>query len=161
MVKLLGIFISSGTQRQTTAEKNDRWALSGCQRLAVGRAPPYNLGSGSFHLTVMEVVMSSLPLLFKKEGLIEKHQVEGVDPSDRYFNRTVLVNRTPSGYAAKVMYEALTVEGHSHPTIAASVKELIEAMQGFGFTKLRTRTNFKGTKYLAEKETWLDYQDLA
>ena len=39
--------------------------------------------------------MSSLPLLFKKEGLIEKHQVEGVDPSDRYFNRTVLVNRTP------------------------------------------------------------------
>jgi hypothetical protein len=59
------------------------------------------------------------------------------------------------------MYEALTVEGHSHPTIAASVKELVEAMQGFGFTKLRTRTNFKGTKYLAEKETWLDYQDLA
>jgi hypothetical protein len=34
-------------------------------------------------------------------------------------------------------------------------------MQGFGFTKLRTRANFKGTKYLAEKETWLDYQDLA
>ena len=83
---------------------------------------------GSFRLTVMGVVMSSLPLLFKKEGLIEKHQVEGVDPSDRYFNRTVLVNRTPSGYAAKVMYEALTVEGQSHPTIAAAVKELIEAM---------------------------------
>jgi hypothetical protein len=34
-------------------------------------------------------------------------------------------------------------------------------MQGFGFTKLRTRANFKGVKYLAEKETWLDYQDLA
>ena len=116
---------------------------------------------GSFHLSVMEVVMSSLPLLFKKEGLVEKHQVEGFDPSDRYFNRAVLVNRRPSGYAAKVMYEALTVEGHSHPTIAAAVKELIEAMQGFGFTKLRTRVNFKGTKYLAEKETWLDYQDLA
>ena len=111
--------------------------------------------------SVMEVLVSSLPLLFKKEGLIEKHQVEGVDPSDRYFNRTVLVNRTPSGYAAKVMYEALTVEGHSHPTIPAAVQELIELMQGFGFTKLRTRANFKGVKYLAEKETWLDYQDLA
>jgi hypothetical protein len=109
----------------------------------------------------MEVVMSSLPLLFKKEGLVEKHQVEGVDPSDRYFNRAVLVNRTPSGYAAKVMYEALTVEGHSHPTIAAAVQELIEAMQGFGFSRMRTRTNFKGTKYLAEKETWVDYQDPA
>ena len=105
--------------------------------------------------------MSSLPLLFKKEGLIEKHQVEGVDPSDRYFNRTILINRTPSGYAAKVMYEALNVEGHSHPTITAAVQELIEAMQRFGFSKLRTRANFKGTKYLAEKETWLDYQDLA
>ena len=105
--------------------------------------------------------MSSLPLLFKKEGLVEKHQVEGIDPSDRYFNRAVLVNRTASGYIAKVMYEALTVEGHSQPTIAAAVQELIEAMQGFGFSRMRTRANFKGTKYLAEKETWLDYQDLA
>ena len=105
--------------------------------------------------------MSSLPLLFKKEGLIEKHQVEGVDPSDRYFNRTVLVNRTPSGYAAKVMYEALTVEGRSHPTIDAAVKDLVDAMQGFGFSRMRTRANFKGTKYLAEKETWVDYLDPA
>ncbi|TKB90167.1 MAG: hypothetical protein E8D41_12505 [Nitrospira sp.] len=49
---------------------------------------------------------SSLPLLFKKEGLIEKHQIEGVAPSDRYFNRMILVNRTASGYTAKIMYEA-------------------------------------------------------
>lgn len=105
--------------------------------------------------------MSSLPLLFKREGLVEKHQLEGVDPSDRYFNRTVLVNRTPSGYAAKVMYEALIVEGHSHPTITAAVQELVESMQGLGFSKLRTRANFKGTKYLAEKETWIDYPDPA
>jgi len=105
--------------------------------------------------------MSSLPLLFKREGLVEKHQLEGVDPSDRYFNRTVLVNRTPSGYAAKVMYEALIVEGHSHPTITAAVQELVEAMQGFGFSKMRTRANFKGAKYLAEKETWIDYPDPA
>ena len=105
--------------------------------------------------------MSSLPLLFKREGLVEKHQLEGVDPSDRYFNRTVLVNRTLSGYAAKVMYEALIVEGHSHPTITAAVQELVELMQGFGFSKMRTRANFKGTKYLAEKETWIDYPDPA
>ena len=109
----------------------------------------------------MEVMMSSLPLLFKKEGLIEKHQIEGVDPSDRYFNRMISVNRTPSGYVAKVMYEALNVEGHPHPTIAAAVHELIEILQRFGFSRMRTRANFKGTKYLAEKETWVDYQDLA
>lgn len=103
--------------------------------------------------------MSTLPLMFKKEGLVEKHQIEGVDPSDRYFNRTILVNRTASGYAAKVMYEALVVEGGSHSTIGAAVKELVEKLQGFGFTRMRTRTNFKGTRYLAEKETWIEHAD--
>ena len=105
--------------------------------------------------------MSSLPLLFKKEGLIEKHQIEGVDPSDRYFNRMIFVNRTASSYVAKVMYEALNVEGRPHPTIPAAVQELIEILQRFGFSRMRTRANFKGTKYLAEKETWVDYVDLA
>ena len=104
--------------------------------------------------------MSTLPLLFKKEGLVEKHQVEGVDPSDRYFNRAILVNRTSSGYSAKVMYEAFVVESQSHSTIAAAVKELVGKLQGAGFTRMRTRTNFKGTRYLAEKETWIDYPDL-
>lgn len=103
--------------------------------------------------------MSSLPLLFKKEGLIEKHQIEGVDPSERYFNRAVLVNRTPTGYAAKVMYEAFTVEGQSHSTIPAAVGDVVNRLRGFGFSKMRTRANFKGTKYLAEKETWVDYPD--
>jgi hypothetical protein len=97
--------------------------------------------------------------MFKKEGLVEKHQIEGVDPSDRYFNRAILVNRTASGYATKVMYEALTVESGSHSTIAAAVKELVDKLQEFGFTRMRTRANFKGTRYLAEKETWIDYSD--
>lgn len=104
--------------------------------------------------------MSTLPLMFKKEGLVEKHQIEGVDPSDRYFNRTILVNRTAAGYSAKVMYEALIIESRSHSTIAATVKELVEKLQESGFSRLRTRTNFKGTRYLAEKETWIDYPDL-
>lgn len=103
--------------------------------------------------------MSTLPLMFKKEGLVEKHQIEGVDPSDRYFSRAILVNRTASGYAAKAMYEALTVEGGSHSTIIAAVKELVEKLQALGFTRMRTRANFKGTRYLAEKETWIEYAD--
>jgi len=105
--------------------------------------------------------MNSLASLFKKEGLVEKHQIEGVDPSDRYFSRAILVNRTPAGYAAKVMYEALTVEGQSHPTIAAAVKELVDKLYRLGFRRLRTRANFKGSKYLAEKETWIEHQDSA
>jgi hypothetical protein len=103
--------------------------------------------------------MSTLPLIFKKEGLVERHQIEGVDPSDRYFNRAIFVNRTAPGYTAKVTYEALAVESGSHSTIAATVKELVEKLQGFGFTRMRTRANFKGARYLAEKETWIDYND--
>ena len=105
--------------------------------------------------------MSTLPLMFKKEGLVEKHQLEGVDPSDRYFSRAILVNRTGTGYAAKTMYEALTVQGESHSTITAAVKEVVGKLQGMGFSRMRTRVNFKGTRYLAEKETWIDYADPA
>src|SRR5215216_2210202 len=86
--------------------------------------------------------MNVLASLFKRDGLVEKHQLEGVDPSDRYFNRAVLVNRTSSGYAAKVMYEALTVEGGSHSTIEAAVKELVQKIQELGFTRMRSRANF-------------------
>jgi hypothetical protein len=103
--------------------------------------------------------MNALASLFKRDGLVEKHQLEGVDPSDRYFNRAVLVSRTASGYAGKIMYEALTVEGQSHPTVAAAVTELVQKLQALGFSRLRSRANFKGAKYLAEKETWIDYPD--
>jgi hypothetical protein len=104
--------------------------------------------------------VSSLPLLFKKEGLVERHQLEGVDPSDRYFNRSISVNRTSSGYAAKVTYEALAVEsGAHHTTVAAAVREIVDKLRALGFGRMRTRPNFKGTRYLAEKETWIDYSD--
>ncbi|HVG02895.1 MAG TPA: hypothetical protein VM842_08390 [Nitrospira sp.] len=104
--------------------------------------------------------MSGLPLLFKKEGLIERHQVEGVDPSARYFNRAVLVHRVSAGYLGKVTYEAFAVEGTAHPTTSAAVKSVVEKLRGLGFTQLRTRLNFKGSRYLAEKETWVEYPDL-
>lgn len=69
--------------------------------------------------------MSGLPLLFKKEGLIERHQVEGIDPSDRYFNRAVLVNRVAAGYTGKMTYEAYAVEGTPHSTTSAAVKAVM------------------------------------
>ncbi len=103
--------------------------------------------------------MSTLPLSFKKEGLVERHQVEGHDPSDRYFNRSILVNRIHNGYAAKVTYEALTVEGQVYPSVGVAVKSLVDKLQELGFRQLRTRTNFKGRRYLAEKETWVEYTD--
>ncbi len=105
--------------------------------------------------------MSTLPLFFKKEGLVERHQLEGTDPSDRYFNRAILVNRVQNGYGAKATYEAFTVEGQTRTTIGAAVSSLIETLHELGFTRLRTRPNFKGRRYLAEKETWIDYPDPA
>jgi hypothetical protein len=106
-------------------------------------------------------LLVSLPLTFRKEGLVERHQVEGTDPSARYFNRSVQVMRTAQAYQAKMLYEALTVEGRPSPTIPGAVKTVVEKLHELGFTRLRTRPNFKGKRYLAEKETWVDYPDPA
>lgn len=104
--------------------------------------------------------MSGLPLSLKKHGgVIERHQLEGNDPSDRYFSRSILINHIPQGYQATVMYEALTVEGHAQPTIAGTVTSVIDQLRTLGFRRMRTRTNFKGRRYLAEKETWIEHPD--
>lgn len=110
--------------------------------------------------TTRELLVSDLPLTFKKEGLVERHQVEGTDPSARYFSRSIQVFRTPQAYQGKVFYEALTVDGQSCNTIAGAVKSVVEKLLDLGFNRLRTRPNFKGKRYLAEKETWVDYSDL-
>jgi hypothetical protein len=103
--------------------------------------------------------LSTLPLSFKKEGVIERHQLEGNDPSDRSFSRSILVSRTAQGYSAKVMYEALVVEGQTASTVAATVKSLVDKLRELGFRRMRTRLNFRGRRYLAEKETWLEHPD--
>lgn len=104
--------------------------------------------------------MSTLPLMFRvKNAVVEKHQLEGVDPSDRYFNRLIAVKRVDRGYQASVMYEALTLESGIHKTVAEAVKEIVEKLRALGFSRMRTRVNFKGNRYLAEKESWVDYPD--
>ncbi len=104
--------------------------------------------------------MSGLPLRFKAQGLVERYQMEGMDPSDRSFNRTVFVNRMPAGYVGKAIYEAFVVEGVAQSTTEGAVRSVAERLLAYGFTRLRSRLNFKGTRYLAEKETWVDYPDL-
>lgn len=105
--------------------------------------------------------MSTLPLsLRQKDGVVERHQLEGNDPSDRYFSRAIVVSRVSQGYLAKLSYEALAVEGHTCPTIAAAVASIVDKLRELGFRRMRTRPNFKGRRYLAEKETWIEYPDL-
>ena len=63
--------------------------------------------------------MSTLPLSFRlRNAVVEKHQFEGMDPSDRYFNRAISVKRVDRGYSAKVMYESLERESAVHPTVS-------------------------------------------
>ena len=103
--------------------------------------------------------MSTLPLSLNKEGLVERHQIEGSDPSERYFNRSVSVNRSGNGYHAHVMYEALVVVGRPQKTIGDAVADVVLQLRNLGFRRMRTRLNFRGKRYLAEKETWVDYAD--
>ena len=104
--------------------------------------------------------MSSLPLSFRaRNAVMEKHQLEGTDPSDRYFNRLVPVKRVDRGYNASVMYEALTIESDTQRTIPAAITDIVNKLRDLGFSKMRTRVNFKGQRYLAEKESWIEYQD--
>ena len=101
--------------------------------------------------------MSSLPLSFRvRNAVMEKHQLEGTDPSDRYFNRLVPVKRVDSGYTASVMYEALNIESDTHRTIPAAVSDIVTKLRDLGFSRMRTRVNFKGQRYLAEKESWIE-----
>ncbi len=104
--------------------------------------------------------MTSLPLSFRvKNAVVEKHQLEGIDPSDRYFNRLIPIKRVEGGYSGTVMYEALSIDSNIHRTVKETLTEIVEKLHEFGFSQIRTRLNFKGQKYLAEKETWTEYPD--
>ena len=43
--------------------------------------------------------------------------------------------------------------------MGGAIKEIVDKIQHLGFTQMRTRLNFKGQKYLAEKESWVEYPD--
>jgi len=105
--------------------------------------------------------MTSLPLSFRvKNAVVEKHQLEGTDPSDRYFNRLIPIKRVEGGYNGSVMYEALTIHSQVHRTVQETTQDIVDQLRLLGFTQMRTRLNFKGQKYLAEKETWVDFSDI-
>ena len=103
--------------------------------------------------------MSASPLIFQKNTLVEKHQLEGNDLPGRSFSRMAMITRTATGYTAKVQYESVSAESPSLPTIAEALRHLAGQFQKMGFSRLRTRLNFRGKKYYAEKEPWVDYPD--
>jgi hypothetical protein len=102
---------------------------------------------------------SSSPLIFQKNTIVEKHQIEGTDPPGRSFNRVVPITRTATGYSARLQYEAVSAETPSVQAVSGALQALASQLQGLGFSRLRTRLNYRGKRYLAEKEPWVDYPD--
>jgi hypothetical protein len=100
-------------------------------------------------------------LIYQKNAVVQKHQLEANDPAGRNFVRTVPVTRTPTGYSAKMQYESIHEQTVSYPTVPETIQALVHKLQEIGFSRLRTRLNFRGTRYLAEKEPWIDYPDAA
>ena len=73
----------------------------------------------------------------------------------------VAVTRTVTGYTAKIQYESVSEETSSWPTVLEALQVLVRQLLGHGFSRMRTRVNFRGVRYLAEKEPWIDYPDSA
>jgi hypothetical protein len=90
---------------------------------------------------------------------IEIHQIEGLDDRRRGFNRHVDVQRTENGYLASFEYEGVTTTTAPHPTIKESMGDLVAILQKKGFKTLRSRLNFRGRRYLAEREPWTTHPD--
>lgn len=91
--------------------------------------------------------------------VIEIHQVEGFDPQRRSFNRNAEIHRSESGLFGRFHYEGLKVETGTHFEVHLVMADLVERLHHVGFAQLRSRLNFKGARYLAERQPWIDYPD--
>lgn len=98
-----------------------------------------------------------MPTLTMNITLIEIHQLEGFDPQGRSFNRNVEVYRSEKGFSSRFQYEGMTAESSTFVIIAEALTDLVKKLQAKGFRKIRTRVNFKGKRYLAERQPWVDY----
>ena len=76
MVKLLGIFISSGTQRPIAAGEMIGGRYPVVNGLQSARPLPIISTVTLYHLNVVEVAMSSLPLLFKKKDWLKSTKLK-------------------------------------------------------------------------------------
>lgn len=95
------------------------------------------------------------------QRIVERHQIEGQDERQRVFNRLVDILRVEKGYTAMFHYEGLTFETESARTVEETIRTLISKLQKASCSNLRTRLNFRGPRYLAEREPWVNYPDSA
>lgn len=92
-------------------------------------------------------------------GVVEKHQLAGLDERARGFNRLVELERRDSSYRASLPYETALVVSEDVETKAVALHELIGQLQAKGYTQLRSRLSFNGAHYLGSQEPWIEYPD--
>lgn len=90
---------------------------------------------------------------------IEIHQLEGFDPHVRAFNRNIEIHRIQDGFQATFRYEGFSADSASFLKIQDAIGDLVSRLHQKQFRKIRSRVNFKGTRYLAERRPWTDYPD--
>jgi hypothetical protein len=92
-------------------------------------------------------------------GIVEKHQLAGLDERARGFNRVVEVHRIERMYRAVLKYEATLVAVESDGSKHAALQTLIRQLHANGFTQLRSQLSFRGADYLGNREPWIEYPD--
>ena len=91
---------------------------------------------------------------------IEIHQLEGFDRRDKSFNRNVEIWRTAQGYVAYFQYEGLDVKSPPWHRPQESLSSIVQRLYQSGLRRIRTRLNFKGKRYLAERLAWVDHPEI-
>ena len=91
----------------------------------------------------------------------EKHQLAGVDPSERGFSRPVVLEQADAGYCAILRYETTRVRTTGQDTPGAALEELIRTLQGQGYSQLRSQLSVKEGTYLGSQQPWIEYPDPA
>jgi hypothetical protein len=89
----------------------------------------------------------------------EKHQLAGVDARERGFSRPVVFVQADEGYQAILRYETTRVVTTAQDTPGAALEELIRALQGQGYSQLRSQLSVREGAYLGSQEPWIEYPD--
>lgn len=89
----------------------------------------------------------------------EKHQLAGFDARERGFCRPVVYEQADGGYQAILRYETTRVVTTAQATPGAALEELIQMLQGQGYSQLRSQLSVRQGTYLGSQEPWIEYPD--
>ena len=89
----------------------------------------------------------------------EQHQLAGLDPLERGFNRPVEFEYVDGGCRACLRYETARLSSSLADTPNDALGSLIASLHDQGYRQLRTQWSFRGGEYLGNREPWIEYPD--